>query len=49
MPLIRIDSIEDRSKERVRGVLDAAHRAMLAAFKVPPRDRYQILFPRKTK
>jgi hypothetical protein len=42
MPLIRIDAIEGRSKERVRGVLDGAHRAMLAAFKVPPRDRYQI-------
>ena len=42
MPLIRIDAIEGRSEERIRGVLDAAHRAMLAAFKVPQRDRYQI-------
>ena len=42
MPLIRIDAIECRSKEQVRGVLDAAHRAMLATFKVPQRDCYQI-------
>jgi hypothetical protein len=35
MPLIRIDAIECRSKEQVRGVLDAAHRAMLATFKMP--------------
>ena len=42
MPLIRIDAIKGRSKDEVRDVLDAAHRAMLAAFKVPRRDRYQI-------
>ena len=45
MPLIRIDAIECRSKEQVRGVLDAAHRAMLATFKVPQRDRCQIYLP----
>lgn len=42
MPLIRIDAIEGRTPEQIRGVLNAAHRAMLAAFKVPQRDRYQI-------
>ena len=42
MPLIRIDAIKGRSKDEIRDVLDAAHRAMLAAFKVPRRDRYQI-------
>jgi hypothetical protein len=42
VPLIRIDAIEGRSREWVRGVLAAAHRAMLAAFKVPQRDRYRI-------
>jgi Tautomerase enzyme len=45
MPLIRIDALEDRSKKQVRGVLDAAHRAMLATFKMPQRDRYQIYLP----
>jgi hypothetical protein len=42
MPLIRIDAIAGRSPEQVKALLDAAHRAMLAAFKVPERDRYQI-------
>ena len=42
MPLIRIDAIAGRTPEQVQNLLDAAHRAMLAAFKVPERDRYQI-------
>jgi hypothetical protein len=42
MPLIRFDAIEGRSDEEVKTLLDAAHRAVLSAFKVPPRDRYQI-------
>jgi len=42
MPLIRFDAVEGRSPEEVKALLDAAHRAVLTAFKVPPRDRYQI-------
>jgi len=42
MPLIRIDAIAGRTPEQVKQLLDAAHRAMLAAFQVPERDRYQI-------
>jgi len=42
MPLIRIDAIKGRSEEQIRSVLDSAHRAMVSAFKVPQRDRYQI-------
>lgn len=42
MPLIRIDAIAGRTPEQVKDLLDAAHRAMLTAFKVPERDRYQI-------
>lgn len=43
MPLLRFDLIEGRSKDELQALLDAAHRAMLAAFKVPARDRYQIV------
>jgi phenylpyruvate tautomerase PptA (4-oxalocrotonate tautomerase family) len=43
MPLLRFDLIEGRSDEEMQTLLDAAHRAMLAAFKVPERDRYQIV------
>jgi hypothetical protein len=42
MPLVRIDAIEGRSEQEIKALLDAAHRAVLSAFKVPQRDRYQI-------
>ena len=42
MPLIRIDALAGRTPEQVKRLLDAAHRAMLTAFNVPERDRYQI-------
>lgn len=43
VPLLRFDLVEGRSKDELQALLDAAHRAMLAAFKVPERDRYQIV------
>ena len=43
MPLLRIDLIEGRSEAELKELLDAIHCAMLAAFKVPERDRYQIV------
>lgn len=43
MPLLRIDVIEGRSKAELKELLDATHCAMLGAFKVPERDRYQIV------
>jgi phenylpyruvate tautomerase PptA (4-oxalocrotonate tautomerase family) len=43
MPLLRIDVIEGRTEAELRELLDAIHCAMLAAFKVPKRDRYQIV------
>jgi phenylpyruvate tautomerase PptA (4-oxalocrotonate tautomerase family) len=43
MPLLRIDVIEGRSQAELRELLDAIHCAMLAAFRVPERDRYQIV------
>ena len=43
MPLLRFDLLEGRKPAELQTLLDAAHRAMLAAFKVPPGDRYQIV------
>ncbi len=43
MPLLRFDLLEGRNPAELQALLDAAHRAMLAAFKVPPGDRYQIV------
>lgn len=42
MPIVKIDAIEGRSDAEIGVLLDAAHRAVLAAFGVPLRDRYQI-------
>lgn len=49
MPLLRFDIFEGRSDEELKGLLDAAHRAMLAAFKVPEGDRYQIVHQHPAK
>ncbi|MBO0999538.1 tautomerase family protein [Bacillus sp. SD075] len=43
MPLIRFDLIEGRDKKSLRNLLDAAHRAVVKAFDVPEKDRYQIV------
>jgi hypothetical protein len=43
MPLVRIDIIEGRSPEEIKALLDATHRALLEACKVPAGDRYQIV------
>jgi 4-oxalocrotonate tautomerase len=43
MPLLYIDLIEGRTPSEVRTLLDAIHDAVVDAFGVPPRDRYQVL------
>ncbi len=43
MPLLRFHLIEGRTDAELKTLLDAAHEAMLEAFKVPPGDRYQIV------
>jgi hypothetical protein len=43
MPLLRFDLIQGRTDDEIKMLLDAAHRAVLAAFEVPERDRYQIV------
>ncbi|MEM9591274.1 MAG: tautomerase family protein [Pseudomonadota bacterium] len=47
MPLLRFDLIEGRTENEIKTLLDAAHRAMLEAFGVPERDRYQIVTEHK--
>jgi len=47
MPLLRFDVIEGRSDEELKLLLDTAHEAMLKAFDVPERDRYQIVHMHK--
>ncbi len=47
MPLLRFDLYEGRSDAELKTLLDATHRAVLAAFGVPSRDRYQIVHQHK--
>jgi hypothetical protein len=43
MPLLYIDLIEDRTPSEVQVLLDAIHEAVVEAFEVPQRDRYQVV------
>ena len=43
MPLIRIDMIEGRSPDEIKELLDTTHRMLVSAFKIPQRDRYQVV------
>jgi len=43
MPLLRFNLIEGRTDAEISNLLDAAHAAVVAAFKVPEGDRYQIV------
>ena len=42
MPLVRVDALEGRSTHDIATLLDAVHRALVAAFHIPLRDRYQV-------
>lgn len=43
MPMLKFDIVEGRTDEQIQTMLDAAHRAVLTAFDVPERDRYQVV------
>lgn len=43
MPLLYIDLIGGRTPSEVKTLLDAIHDAVVDAFEVPPRDRYQVV------
>lgn len=47
MPLLRIDVTEGRSDEALKVLLDTVQECVLSAFKVPERDRYQIVTEHK--
>jgi len=43
MPLLRFDLYEGRTDAELKTLLDAVHRSMVDCFKVPERDRYQVV------
>lgn len=42
MPFVRVDAYQGRSKGQAKELLDAIHRAIVSAFGIPLRDRYQV-------
>ncbi|KXV40770.1 tautomerase [Gluconobacter japonicus] len=48
MPLLHFHMLEGRTDAEIKTLLDAAHEAMLEAFKVPRGDRYQLVSEYKT-
>lgn len=44
MPLIKLHIQKGRSEAEVGLLLDTVHEVVLSAFKVPERDRYQLVF-----
>lgn len=47
MPLLHFHILEGRTPEQIKSMLDSAHEAMLDAFQVPRRDRYQLVTEHK--
>ncbi|WP_428339256.1 tautomerase family protein [Mycobacterium sp.] len=43
MPLVYVDLVEGRAPAEIRTLLDAIHDAVVEAFGVPSRDRYQVV------
>jgi 4-oxalocrotonate tautomerase len=43
MPIVRIDAPITLAPDRLRGVADAVHTALVAHMDVPPADRFQII------
>jgi hypothetical protein len=43
MPLVRLDLIEGRNEAEIASLLDASHIALVSAFGIPERDRYQVV------
>src|SRR5919204_3465890 len=47
MPFLRFDVLAGRSDQELAALLDATHRVVVRTFRVPERDRYQIVHEHK--
>lgn len=43
MPLVYYDVVRGRSRDQIRALLDSTQAAIVEAFEVPDRDRYQLV------
>ena len=48
MPLIRIDLLDGREPSQVVQITDAIHKAIVAEYGIPQRDRFQIITEKKS-
>ena len=46
MPLVHVYMLKGREADEIRHTLDAIHRVVVSTFRVPLRDRYQIVHER---
>jgi phenylpyruvate tautomerase PptA (4-oxalocrotonate tautomerase family) len=46
MPLVRIDLAEGRAPGAARAIADAVHAALVAAYRIPDADRFQLITER---
>jgi hypothetical protein len=46
VPLVHVYMVKGRDGDALRQTLDAIHRVVVSTFKVPMRDRYQIVHER---
>lgn len=47
MPLVHIDVTEGRNDEQIKDLMNTVQECVVSAFKVPERDRYQIVTEHK--
>jgi phenylpyruvate tautomerase PptA (4-oxalocrotonate tautomerase family) len=43
MPLVNISLLKGKSREHIRAISDSVHAALIEAYKIPPKDRFQLI------
>lgn len=43
MPFVRISLLRGRSPAQLRAIADGVHQALIAAYAIPPEDRFQVI------
>ena len=43
MPLVNISLLKGKSREHIRAISAGVHEALMEAYKIPPKDRFQLI------
>lgn len=43
MPLVHISLLKGKSREHIRAIAEGVHQALIAAYGIPPGDRFQLI------